>query len=35
MGDEVQTMKAGIMEIAECLCINKANRSGAKQLHTS
>ena len=34
MGDEVQTMKAGIMEIADVFVINKANRSGAKQLHT-
>ena len=33
MGDEVQTMKAGIMEIADVFVINKANRSGAKQLH--
>jgi LAO/AO transport system kinase len=34
MGDEVQTMKAGIMEIADVFVINKANRTGAKQLHT-
>ena len=34
MGDEVQTMKAGIMEIADVFVINKADRSGAKQLHT-
>jgi LAO/AO transport system kinase len=34
MGDEVQTMKAGIMEIADVFVINKANRSGAKQLYT-
>ena len=33
MGDEVQTMKAGIMEIADVFVINKANRAGAKQLH--
>ena len=34
MGDEVQTMKAGIMEIADVFVINKADRAGAKQLHT-
>jgi LAO/AO transport system kinase len=34
MGDEVQTMKAGIMEIADIFVINKADRAGAKQLHT-
>jgi LAO/AO transport system kinase len=34
MGDEVQTMKAGIMEIADVFVINKANRTGAKQLYT-
>lgn len=33
MGDEVQTMKAGIMEIADVFVINKADRAGAKQLH--
>ena len=32
MGDEVQTMKAGLMEIADIFIINKANRAGAKQL---
>lgn len=32
MGDEVQTMKAGLMEIADIFVINKANRAGAKQL---
>ncbi len=34
MGDEVQTMKAGLMEIADVFAINKADRAGAKQLHT-
>jgi len=29
MGDEVQTMKAGIMEIGDVFCINKADRDGA------
>jgi LAO/AO transport system kinase len=29
MGDDVQTMKAGIMEIADVLVINKADREGA------
>ncbi len=32
MGDEIQTMKAGIMEIADVFVINKADRPGAKQL---
>lgn len=32
MGDEIQTMKAGLMEIADIFVINKANRAGAKQL---
>jgi LAO/AO transport system kinase len=34
MGDEIQIMKAGIMEIADVFAINKADRAGAKQLHT-
>jgi LAO/AO transport system kinase len=34
MGDEIQTMKAGIMEIADVFAINKADRPGAKQLLT-
>jgi LAO/AO transport system kinase len=34
MGDEIQTMKAGIMEIADVFAVNKADRNGAKQLHT-
>ncbi len=34
MGDEIQTMKAGLMEIADVFVINKANRAGARQLQT-
>ena len=34
MGDEIQTMKAGIMEIADVFAVNKADRPGAKQLQT-
>ena len=34
MGDEIQTMKAGLMEIADVFVVNKANRAGAGQLHT-
>jgi len=34
MGDEIQTMKAGIMENADVFAINKADRPGAKQLQT-
>jgi LAO/AO transport system kinase len=34
MGDEIQTMKAGIMEIADVFVINKADRPGAKQLQS-
>jgi len=34
MGDEIQTMKAGILEIADVFAINKTDRAGAKQLHT-
>lgn len=29
MGDEVQTIKAGIMEIGDVFCVNKADREGA------
>ena len=32
MGDEIQTMKAGLMEIADVFVVNKAHRAGAKQL---
>ncbi|MGI8951012.1 MAG: methylmalonyl Co-A mutase-associated GTPase MeaB [Chitinophagaceae bacterium] len=31
-GDEVQTMKAGLMEIADVLVVNKADKSGADEL---
>jgi LAO/AO transport system kinase len=34
MGDEIQVMKAGIMEIADIFVINKADRDGAQQLHS-
>jgi LAO/AO transport system kinase len=34
MGDEIQTMKAGLMEIADVFVINKADRAGAGQLQT-
>ena len=34
MGDEIQAMKAGIMEIADVFAINKADRPGAQQLQT-
>lgn len=33
MGDEIQTMKAGIMEIADLFVINKAHCYGAGKLH--
>lgn len=32
LGDSIQSMKAGIMEIADVFAINKADRSGADQL---
>ena len=32
MGDDVQIMKAGIMEIADVFVINKADREGADRL---
>jgi LAO/AO transport system kinase len=31
-GDAVQTMKAGLIEIADLFCVNKADRPGAEQL---
>ena len=31
-GDTIQTMKAGLMEIADVFCINKADRDGAQQI---
>jgi LAO/AO transport system kinase len=32
MGDDVQTIKAGIMEIADIFVINKSDREGAEQV---
>ena len=32
MGDDVQTIKAGIMEIADIFVINKADRDGAERV---
>ncbi|MBA3822903.1 MAG: methylmalonyl Co-A mutase-associated GTPase MeaB [Ktedonobacterales bacterium] len=29
MGDDIQALKAGILEIADCFCVNKADRPGA------
>jgi LAO/AO transport system kinase len=34
MGDDVQAIKAGILEIADLFVINKADRNGADRLHT-
>jgi len=34
MGDEIQAIKAGIMEIADIFAINKADRGGATQLYS-
>jgi LAO/AO transport system kinase len=31
LGDEVQAMKAGILEVADILCVNKADRPGAER----
>ena len=31
MGDDVQTIKAGIMEIGDVFCVNKADRDGANR----
>ncbi|HOD28383.1 MAG TPA: methylmalonyl Co-A mutase-associated GTPase MeaB [Syntrophales bacterium] len=33
MGDEIQAIKAGILEIADIFIVNKADRDGARQLH--
>ena len=30
MGDEVQALKAGVMEVADVFCVNKADRGGAE-----
>jgi len=32
MGDEVQSMKAGLMEVADVLVVNKSDREGAERL---
>ena len=32
LGDEIQAMKAGLMEVADCFVINKADREGVEQL---
>jgi LAO/AO transport system kinase len=34
MGDEIQMMKAGILEVADIFVINKADREGADNLRT-
>jgi LAO/AO transport system kinase len=31
LGDELQAMKAGVLEIADVLCVNKADRPGAER----
>ena len=33
-GDTVQVMKAGLLEIADVFVVNKADREGAKRMHT-
>ncbi len=32
LGDEVQALKAGILEIADVLCVNKADREGTERI---
>ena len=34
-GDEIQAMKAGLLEIADILCVNKADRAGADALYVA
>ena len=34
MGDDIQALKAGVLEIADLFVINKADRPGADRLHT-
>ena len=34
-GDDVQALKAGIMEIADIFVVNKADRDGAERMVTS
>ena len=31
-GDSVQTMKAGLMEIADIFCVNKSDRPGSERI---
>ena len=31
MGDEVQAIKAGLLEVADMIAVNKADRPGAQQ----
>ena len=32
MGDEVQSLKAGVMEVADIFVVNKSDREGAEQV---
>ena len=32
MGDEVQSLKAGVMEVADIFVVNKSDRGGAEQV---
>lgn len=34
MGDEVQSLKAGVMEVADVFVVNKSDRGGAEQVET-
>ncbi|HEV2710558.1 MAG TPA: methylmalonyl Co-A mutase-associated GTPase MeaB [Edaphobacter sp.] len=34
MGDEVQSLKAGVMEVADIFVVNKSDREGAEQVET-
>ncbi|WP_263369076.1 methylmalonyl Co-A mutase-associated GTPase MeaB [Edaphobacter dinghuensis] len=34
MGDEVQSLKAGVMEVADVFVVNKSDRDGAEQVET-
>jgi LAO/AO transport system kinase len=35
LGDDVQSMKAGLMEVADIFVLNKAEREGADRLHAN
>jgi GTPase len=35
MGDEVQSLKAGLMEVADIFVVNKSDREGAEQVETA